>query len=559
MPEGLSRVAEGFDYQNPDYLAIFKERAERLSRIRTAQAQAVAEGVAPAQRPISLLKLFYRDHIAQFITDWGMTFDPRNPEIGLPSAIPFLLFKRQEEFVDWVIAHWRSQRAGLCDKSRELGVSWLTVAVGVSISVLYEGVSIGYGSRKEEYVDKIGEPKSLFWKARFFIGGLPAEFRAGHVAGRDDPYMRLVFPETGSSMGGEGGANIGRGDRRSIYIVDEAAHLEHPEQVDAALSMTTNCRIDVSSVNGRANPFAQKRFAYPPEHVFTMHWRDDPRKDEGWYAKKVAELNNPVIVAQELDINYSASVEGVLIPSEWVQAAVDAHVKLGIVPRGQKMGALDVADEGIDKNAFCGATGVLVNVLEEWSGKGGDIFATVEKAFGLCDQHGYEEFWYDADGLGAGVRGDARVINDRRKGQNRKGLLVNAFRGSGEVVDADRPIDGIPGQTRTNADYFANAKAQSWWHVRTLFLNTYRWVVEGNACSADEIISLSSKLPLLNRLMVELSQPTFTVNTAGKNVIDKKPDGAPSPNLADALMIRFARKRRPMVISDRLLAISASR
>jgi hypothetical protein len=46
----------------------------------------------------------------------------------------------------------------------------------------------------------------------------------------------------------------------TIYFVDEAAHLEHPEKVDAALSQTTNCRIDMSSVRGMANPFAKKRW-----------------------------------------------------------------------------------------------------------------------------------------------------------------------------------------------------------------------------------------------------------------------------------------------------------
>ncbi|EDX1022581.1 hypothetical protein GTD21_004391 [Salmonella enterica] len=31
----------------------------------------------------------------------------------------------------------------------------------------------------------------------------------------------------------------------------------------------------------------------------------------------------------------------ILIPSEWVQAAVDAHIKLGIQPSGQRLGAMD--------------------------------------------------------------------------------------------------------------------------------------------------------------------------------------------------------------------------
>ncbi len=81
------------------------------------------------------------------------------------------------------------------------------------------------------------------------------------------------------------------------------------------------------------NPFAQKRHSGRIP-VFTFHWRNDPRKDEQWYEKECLKIDNPVIVAQELDLNYQASVEGILIPAEWVQAAIDAHIKLGFLTTG---------------------------------------------------------------------------------------------------------------------------------------------------------------------------------------------------------------------------------
>ncbi|EAA5546079.1 TerL protein, partial [Salmonella enterica subsp. enterica] len=158
------------------------------------------------------------------------------------------------------------------------------------------------------------------------------------------PYMRVEFPETGAVIKGEAGDNIGRGDRTTLYLVDEAAFLQRPLLIDAALSQTTRCRIDLSSVNGMANPFAQKRHGGKIP-VFTFHWRSDPRKDDEWYRRECEKIDNPVVVAQELDLNYSASAEGVLIPSDWVQAAVDAHIRLGIQPTGKRLGAMDVADE----------------------------------------------------------------------------------------------------------------------------------------------------------------------------------------------------------------------
>ncbi len=507
-----------FDFKNPSYAPVFKARLERLARIRAN----------PQNLPA--LKAYYRDNPAQFIMDWGCTFDPRNVERGLPSVIPFILFQKQIDWVNWTVEHWRGQKPGLTEKSRDMGVSWLSLATACTLCLFYDGLVIGFGSRKEEYVDKIGSPKSLFWKARMFINFLPKEFKGGWDITKHAPHMRINFPDTLSSISGESGDGIGRGDRASIYFVDESAFLERPQLVEASLSQTTNCRIDISTPNGLGNPFAQKRMSGKYD-VFTFNWRDDPRKDEAWYEKQKFNLD-AVTLAQEVDCDYSASVEGVLIPSAWVQASIDAHLKLGIKPTGQRSGALDVADEGKDLNAFCGAHGILVDTLEQWAGLGSDIFATTERAFLLCDMNQYGSFSYDADGLGSGVRGDARVLNDKRNG---KLIDVSAFRGSGAVIDPEGQM--VIG--RFNQDFFANAKAQAWWALRCRFQNTYR-AINGMDYDPDNLISLSSALTLLNLLVTELSQPTYTTNGTGKVIINKAPNNTKSPNLADSVMIRFA-------------------
>ncbi|MGX9313683.1 TerL protein [Pantoea ananatis] len=517
-----------FDFRNPDYTQVFEWRMERLQRIRQNP------GMLPA------MKAFYRDNPAQFIIDWGMTVDPRNVERGLPARIPFLLFPKQEEWIQWFVEHWRTSKPGITEKTRDMGMSWLTVGMAASLCLFNRGIIAGFGSRKEEYVDKIGSPKSLFDKARNFIGLLPVEFRGGWNPKAHAPHMRILFPENDSAMTGEAGDGIGRGDRTSFYIVDESAFLERPYLVDASLSATTNCRQDISTPNGMANSFAERRHSGKVD-VFTFHWRDDPRKDDAWYKKQCEELD-AVTVAQEIDINYSASVEGVLIPSAWVQAAVDAHIKLGIQPTGQRMGALDVADEGKDTNAFTSRHGFLLEDIEEWSGKGDDIFGTVQRAFSICDQRRLEMYRFDSDGLGAGARGDARVINEQRKERRERQITATPYRGSGSPANPeDEAVPGEYGQQgRLNKDFFANAKAQGWWRLRTLFRNTWRAVEEKMPFSPDEIISISGSMPLKNKLIVELSQPTYSVNGVGKIVVDKKPDGTKSPNLADSAMIAYA-------------------
>lgn len=527
-----------FDFKNPDYTPVFIERAKRLQWIRDN----------PDQFPA--IWAYYRENLADWINDFGMTIDPRNVERGLPAQLPFILFPKQREWVEWVVERWKNREPGITEKSRDVGMSWLSVATACGVCLFHDQATVGFGSRKEEYVDKLGHPKSLFYKARFFMQLLPPEFRQGWTNAHA-PHMRISFPNTGSVITGEAGDGIGRGDRASIYFVDESAFLERPQLVEASLSATTNCRQDISTANGTGNPFEQKRHGGKIK-VFTFHWRDDPRKDDEWYARQVETLD-PVTVAQEIDLNYSASVEGVLIPSAWVQAAVNAHQKLGFEPSGAAAMGLDVADEGRDLNSLANVKGVLLRRVDSWSGKGSDIFETVARTFTECDAWGLSAFRFDSDGLGSGARGDARVINEARAADNLPPIDAQPYRGSAAVVNPDDAIPGIrlperDDLERTNKDFFANAKAQAWWSLRVRFQRTYRAVTGiDKDYDPDELISIADDFPEFSALLSELSQATYGTNGAGKVLVKKTPDGTRSPNRADAVVIAYAPMELPPV------------
>ena len=195
------------------------------------------------------------------------------------------------------------------------------------------------------------------------------------------------------------------------------------------------------------NTFARKRFGGKVS-VRSLHWTQDPRKDQTWYEKKCYEIDDPVIIAQELDLNYSASVEGIMIPAEWVRSAIDSHIKLGIRPTGARVAGVDIADEGVDKNAFCGRYGILLEYLEQWSGKGGDIFNTVEKVFRLSDTQNFDLVLFDADGLGAGIPSVARAVHpvgasDLRHGARRRPLRPQAC--GSDLSDRGRAGRGVSG------------------------------------------------------------------------------------------------------------------
>lgn len=478
---------------------------------------------------------------------WIWTYDPRGMSYGLPANLPFVLRPKQVELVDWLLERENTQTHGLIEKSRDEGMSYVVLGFFLHRWLFVEGFAGGVGSRKEELVDKKGDPKTLFHKIRDMFSKMPNWMKPkGFVEKVHDNYMRIINPDNGATITGEAGDNIGRGGRTTMYFLDEWAFVERQEAVDAAISQNTNVHIKGSTPNGIGDRFYRDRFS-GRYSIFTMPWRANPDKNwqvelRGklifpWYEKQLATLDD-VVLAQEVDINYAASVEGVLIPSAWVQAAIDAHIKLDIRPSGDRIGGLDVADEGKDKNSFADRHGVVLQYLETWSGVGDDIFGTTQKAIDISIERNLNQFLYDADGLGAGVRGDARVINEQNEAKGIKLIQADPFRGSGAVFEPDEEMV----EARKNVDFFANLKAQAWWSLRLRFQNTYR-ALNGMKYDPDSIISLSSEdlaKAELEALVTELSQPTYTKNGAGKILVNKQPDGASSPNRADSVMICFS-------------------
>lgn len=566
------------DWKNPQasYDEIIIQRLTVLDRIRSDARPDII---------VADMKALYREYPAQMICDWGTTVDPRNIERGLPAVVPFILFDVQIEFIDTVVEQWRGGGRALgfknnnllIEKSRDMGVTWCFMSLACALCLLYDDMAIGTGSRKAELVDDLGNMDAILPKGRMFMENLPREFRGSWDVKKNSKEMQISFPETRSVIDGEAGDDIGRGGRKSIYGLDEAAHLQHPESVDHSLGNNTNCRVEFSSVKGMSNPFARRAHDGSVRKLI-MDWRQDPRKDQAWYDDFLATWG-ATHTAQEVDRNYSASVDGVIIPGLWVQAAIDAHVKLALAPTGIRWGGLDVNDLGKDKCALACRHGILLEHVEEWPGTdAGDLTATTEHAFMLSDQYHLQGFSFDTDGMGVGVRGPARIANARRTEQKVKRLSVIPFRGSasGEALYMpDSYVKGEDGKNldRTNKDYFQNYKAQSYTALRFKFLQTYRAVVKGwkvvppgtkskgeKTVDSDDIISISSKIPKLLQLMAELSQPVYKESQTGKLMVDKTPAGTKlaqqsvkSPNLADAVNMSYAPRLMPLNISDDLL------
>jgi hypothetical protein len=525
---------------------------------------------------IAWVKRYYgRDGktMADFIDDWGYTNDPRLISEGKNPVVAFRLFPKQREMIEWLIGCWRDSKPGLVVKSRDVGASWVAMALLCTLCIYRHGFAAGVGSAIEINIDRSGDPDTLFYKVRSFMEHLPPEFNAGYDQDRTSADKRVSFPLTGSSITGRAGDQAGRGGRTAIYIVDESAHFEHPKIVDKNLSANTRCRIDMSSVNGMANSF-HTRAHNPAIRRFDFTWRDDPRKNQAWYEQQCAELDE-VVVKQEIDCDFAASLEGVCIPSTWVQAAVDIDKFLGIdMESGAWRAALDIADRGNDKNALVITKGRKIMFASQWSGKGSDTGYSVQRAMSICEQWGIPAFDYDADGMGgAAVHSDARLINEARGIAQAKlatpkpaeyfaagAIGTHPYRGSEAVINPEKIV---PGTKRKAKDMFTNRKAQTWYEGRLGFFNAWKarngkpYDASRLICIAGDLANEDGKPSLRDLLISQLSQATVKETIQGKIQIEKAPDDVASPDIADAALMTTCPRKMSMTNMGALLAAVA--
>jgi phage terminase large subunit len=471
------------------------------------------------------------DDIIHWLTEWGWTYDPR--ELRDP-VLPFTPFPRQVEFLHWLREREEAQEDGLVEKSRDMGLTFLCCAYALHGWLFREGYSVGFGSRKLDLVDKISDPSSIFEKIRFMLGRLPDwMLPAGFRWDEHDCHAKLINPANGSTITGEGGDQIGRGGRVSIYFVDEAAFLEHPASVERSLSQTTRCRIDVSTPNGPGNPFYQKRYGGQVK-VFRFHWTHDPRKGVEWYEAQKKRFD-PVTVAQEIDIDFSASVEGITIPAAWVRAAVDLQLPDVLDARGNKkpyqpeapsVCGLDVAEEGKAQNVLIHRIGSYVKQVQQWAQT--NTTDTAHRAAGYAEAFGASTLNYDCVGVGAGVRGTLDSSTRRFS------FTPNAIN-SGDRPSFTRWPDG-----RSSQDRFLNLRAEMWWLLRVRFEKAYEFRELNIAHPPEDMISI----PNHAQLIADLSLPLHFYAENGKIKIEAKDAmrkrGVKSPDHGDALALSFA-------------------
>lgn len=501
-----------------------------------------------AKNDLKFRKLAYQeakeDPVA-FVNNWCWTQDPRlNPG---PTTIPFDLFPKQEEYLRWRQERRNKQENGIIRKPREMGLTWLNCASQLHPWLFEVGYKGGIGSRKVQLVDRIGDMDSIFEKIRFLIRNLPDWMLPEY----QDNSCKIINLEKGSSITGEGGPQIGRGGRASVYDVDEAEFLEQDKKVDGALSETSRVIFWTSTVNiWNPSNIIRTKIRMSKIPVFSLNWRDDPRKDDEWYESRTKTLH-PMIVASEIDCNDSASGEDTVIPIPWIKAAMERWQDRGF--QYEHIG-VDVSRGGNDNTVIAGRFQNWCDRLLVYPGAmtlDGDIVALRVIAASMkmnpvmLEGLKQDQLSRYAREMLSSVRIDVVGVGSSPFDCLRR-LGVRRLSG---LSGGERSLDnkGNYKLDRTGKLAFANRRAEWWWNLRELL---------------DPISEMNIELPPDDELLTELSTPKYKIEpitdpdriletdreedrvmgmirVESKDDIKKRIDSS-SPDRADAVTYAFA-------------------
>lgn len=369
------------------------------------------------------LKELCRRDILFWVNCFCFTYNPRKT----PSAIPFVTYEYEDNLILKLVDCIQNQKDILIDKSRDMGVTWCVLLVYCWFWQFGgEGKDFLLGSRKEVLIDVFGDMSTLFEKMRFLIRTQPAWL---HPSGLDIRnhfnYMKIINPETKSSIMGEAtNGSFSRGGRYRSIFLDEFAFWDVDAAAWRASADSSNCRIVVSTPCGFNNQFARLRHSESIE-VLSLHWKLHPEKDQAWYDNECRRRNNDAVeIAQELDINYEGSEEGVLFEFNELKASTKNEPMLS---PDRIVISLDPAGEGEDEAVFYVMNNGQV-VERKFISKSNDPQLGTESIL-LINKHKAQVFI--SDSIGNSV---ADIVT-QLLGKNERGVKVIKFKSSEKATD----------------------------------------------------------------------------------------------------------------------------
>jgi len=223
----------------------------------------------------------------------------------------------------------------LVEKSRDMGASWMCLAVLCWQWQFMPFRSFALISRSWELVDKPASPDALFWKLDFLLKKQPRWLVPEYARTRG----MLVNKYQQSTMTGYATTEHALlGGRRTAAMVDEFAAFKYAQGHGAlaATQFATDCRIFNSTYLEALGAFYEQSVRSDIVKI-RMSWWEHPKKNGGlyyddngkarspWYDKQCERLQNDSRIATELDID-PARAGGSFFPGDLLQRTKALHV-----------------------------------------------------------------------------------------------------------------------------------------------------------------------------------------------------------------------------------------
>jgi hypothetical protein len=244
--------------------------------------------------------------------------------------LPFVTWPRQDVGILDIERCIDEGDSLLTDKSRDMGVTWMHIAVYTHRLLFRQYESHLMISRKEDACDSLdglpknypfgtlSDPGTLFGKIDYILSRLPSWMLPRLLRKK----LHIVNLDTKTRIDAESAnATAGSSDRRTSIYLDEFAKVKEAEAIKQSTKDVTACRLVSSTPWGAGTAYSKWRMSGSIP-VFVMPWWEHPEKGAGryvvqdengawhirspWYDQYCA-TSTPKEVATELDMDHIGS------------------------------------------------------------------------------------------------------------------------------------------------------------------------------------------------------------------------------------------------------------
>lgn len=274
--------------------------------------------------------------------------------------------------------------------------------------------------------------------------------------------------------------------------------------------------------------------------IIKINWSDNPWfMESGLDAERQFDYKNLPRSTYEWiwEGGFNDDIENALIKSEWFDACIDAHIKLGMKEFGITKVSHDPSDLGADPKAICVRKGNIITQVTDRNDI--DVNEGSDWALSVAINENADQYIWDVGGMGVALKRD---VNSALEG---KSVAAIQFNGNHSVEDPDDAYEPSGAMNimneKTNNEICKNLRAQCYLKLRDRVYRTYRAIVHGEFCDPSKLISFASSCENLTGLRSEMCRLPIKPNPNAFEMYTKAEMRSKfkvrSPNLSDCVMM----------------------